>query len=103
MRSTVFQALSHPVRREILALLKGGPLASGKLAEPFKLAWPTISRHLAVLKAADLITAEKSGTSVVYRVNTSVLEEAAALLFSLVQAKPASNKLSTRSARGVRR
>ena len=70
-----------------MALLRNGARTSGELAEVFDIAWPTVSRHLAVLKDANLITAEKVGTSVIYRANASVLEEAAAMLFSLVGRK----------------
>lgn len=84
MESAVFKALAHPTRREVMALLRSGAKSSGDLAEAFDIAWPTMSRHLAVLRQANLITAEKVGTSVIYRANASVLEEAAAMLFSLV-------------------
>jgi DNA-binding transcriptional ArsR family regulator len=87
MATSVFKALAHPVRREILALLGEGPMTSGDIAEQFVLAWPTMSRHLAVLKDAKLISAEKTGTSIQYRANASVLEEAAAVLLSLVNRK----------------
>lgn len=104
MRSSVFKALAHPSRREILALLRAGPLSSGQLADAFTMAWPTISRHLAVLKTADLVTTEKTGTSIIYRANASVVEEAAMLLFSLVDEKrPVLAKPKPRSARGAHR
>ncbi|MEO1101299.1 MAG: metalloregulator ArsR/SmtB family transcription factor [Pseudomonadota bacterium] len=80
----MFKALAHPARRQIMALLKSGPKTSGELAEAFDSAWPTISRHLSVLKEADLITAERDGTSILYRANASVLEEAAAALMGLM-------------------
>jgi ArsR family transcriptional regulator len=67
-----------------MTLLRKGPRTSGELAEAFDASWPTVSRHLAVLKDADLITAERSGTSIIYRANTSVLEDAAAALLALV-------------------
>ena len=62
-------------------------MTSGDIAERFVMAWPTMSRHLAVLKDAKLISAEKTGTSIQYRANASVLEEAAAALLSLVDRK----------------
>jgi DNA-binding transcriptional ArsR family regulator len=92
MESAVFKALAHPARREVMALLHGAAKTSGELAEAFDMAWPTVSRHLAVLREANLITAEKVGTSVLYRANDSVLEEAALLLFSLVGRKRASRR-----------
>jgi DNA-binding transcriptional ArsR family regulator len=74
--STVFQALSDPTRRRILELLRAGDMTAGELAEHFELAKPTLSKHFAVLKAADLIQGERQGTSIVYHLNVSVLEEA---------------------------
>ena len=80
----MFRALAHSTRQEVMALLRNGAKSSGELAEAFDIAWPTLSRHLSVLKDANLITAERLGTSIVYRANATVLEEAAARLFSLV-------------------
>ena len=84
MTTNVFSALSHPLRRQVMTLLRKGPRTSGELADAFDASWPTVSRHLSVLKDADLITAERSGTSITYRANTSVLEDAAAALLALV-------------------
>jgi len=79
----VFDALAHPVRRKILKLLRRRAMSAGELADKFDLAKPTLSGHFAVLKAADLVTAERQGTTILYRVNMSVLEEAAAGLMDL--------------------
>ena len=79
----VFDALAHPVRREILKLLRDGPLSAGQLAEQFNLAKPTLSGHFTVLKNAGLITAERRSTTILYRLNMSVMEEAVAALMSL--------------------
>ena len=54
------------------------------MAEAFNAAWPTVTRHLNVLKDADLITAERQGTSVIYRTNTSVVEDAVTALLGLI-------------------
>ncbi|WP_394690544.1 metalloregulator ArsR/SmtB family transcription factor [Hoeflea sp.] len=72
----IYKALSHPVRREILARLRQGPQTAGLLAEQFDLAKPTLSGHFSVLKQANLIEAERDGTSIVYHLKLSVLEEA---------------------------
>ena len=85
--SDVFDALAHPVRREILKLLRDGPLSAGQLAEQFNLAKPTLSGHFTVLKNAGLITAERRGTTILYRLNMSVMEEAVAALMSLTDKK----------------
>ena len=79
----VFDALASPVRRQILNLLRGGAMSAGDLAGHFDLAKPTLSGHFAVLKAADLISAERKGTTIIYRLNMSVLEEALAALMSI--------------------
>ena len=84
MANSVFSALGHPLRRQVMALLRKGPKTSGDLAEAFDASWPTVSRHLGVLKDADLITAARQGTSILYRANTSVLEAAAASILALV-------------------
>lgn len=74
--NAVFEALSHPVRRKILSLLRSGPLSAGELAEHFDIAKPTLSVHLAKLKDAELVSVERRGTSLIYHLNMSILEEA---------------------------
>jgi ArsR family transcriptional regulator len=73
--NTVFRALADPTRREILELLKARPLTSGEIAEVFPSTWPTISRHLAVLRDAGLIIATRNGQHVSYELNTSVVQD----------------------------
>lgn len=80
----LYHALSHPVRRRILALLRQGPLTAGELAAAFEVSKPTMSGHFNVLKAADLIQAEREGVTIRYRLNVSVLEEAAAAILGLL-------------------
>ena len=70
-----FKALSHPVRREILNLLKTGRLSAGEIASYFELTGATISHHLTILKAADLIHEMKEKNFIYYELNTSVLED----------------------------
>ncbi|HRI88707.1 MAG TPA: autorepressor SdpR family transcription factor [Candidatus Hydrogenedentes bacterium] len=72
----VFKALADPTRRRILQLLRSRDMTAGEIAENFPLAKPTLSRHFSVLREADLIQGDKSGTSITYRLNVSVLEEA---------------------------
>src|ERR1700742_3932677 len=79
----VFGALAHPVRRKILRLLRKGPLRAGEISGRFDLAKPTLSGHFAVLKAANLVSVQRDGTSLIYRINMSVLEEAAAALMDI--------------------
>ena len=92
--SDVFDALAHPVRRKILKLLRRRAMSAGELADQFDLAKPTLSGHFAVLKAADLVTTERQGTTILYRVNMSVLEEAAAGLMGLAGLRAAKEKTS---------
>ncbi len=74
--SEVYKALADPTRRRILQLLREKAMTAGELADQFDLAKPTLSGHFSVLKEAKLIEAEKSGTTITYRLNISVLEEA---------------------------
>ena len=68
-------ALSDPLRREILNLLKAGPMAAGDIAAKFDVTGAAVSRHLAVLKEADLIRDHREGKFIFYELNASVLEE----------------------------
>ncbi len=69
------KALSDPIRREILNLLKGGRLSAGEIVEHFDVTGASISRHLSVLKEADLIRDTREGKFIYYDLNASVLEE----------------------------
>ena len=69
------RALADPVRREILNLLKAGPLAAGELGAHFDISAAAVSKHLNVLKEADLVLDERQGKFIIYRLNASVLEE----------------------------
>ncbi len=71
----VFDALAHPTRRRILELLKGGGMSAGELAEAFDVSKPTMSGHFAKLRDAGLIQGESRGTSTLYTLNLSALEE----------------------------
>lgn len=72
----VFKAMADPTRRRILELLHEREMTAGDLAEQFELSKPTLSGHFAVLREANLVTSEKTGTSITYRLNISVLEQA---------------------------
>ena len=69
------KALSDPIRREILNLLKKGRMPPGEITAHFSVSAPAISRHLSVLKEADLIRDTREGKFIFYEINTSVLEE----------------------------
>ena len=85
--NAVFEALSHPVRRKILALLREGPLSAGDLAGHFDIAKPTLSVHFAKLKDAGLVSVERRGTSLIYHLNMSILEEALSGFLSFKEQK----------------
>ena len=69
------KALADPIRREILELLRGGRLSAGEIADHFPVSGPSISRHLSILKEADLIRDTREGKFIYYDLNASVLEE----------------------------
>ena len=69
------KALSDPIRREILNLLKSGPMAAGDISARFEVTGAAVSRHLSVLKEAELIRDKRDGKFIYYELNASVLEE----------------------------
>ena len=69
------KALSDPIRREILEQLKSSRLSAGEIAEKFPVSGAAVSKHLSVLKEADLIRDTKEGKFIFYELNASVLEE----------------------------
>lgn len=69
------KALADPIRREILNLLKSGRMSAGEICEHFPVTPASVSRHLSVLKEADLIRDTREGKFIYYELNTSVLEE----------------------------
>jgi DNA-binding transcriptional ArsR family regulator len=80
---SVFNALADPTRRKILRLLRAGSLSAGDIAERFDLTKPTLSHHFGVLRAAGLVRAERRGTSIVYTLQSNVLEDLAAELLDI--------------------
>jgi DNA-binding transcriptional ArsR family regulator len=80
----VLQALADPTRREILKLLRKRDLSAGEIAERFPLAKSTLSGHFNVLKRAGLVVTERRGTTILYSLNVSALEQAVASLWELL-------------------
>ena len=78
----VYRALGDPTRREILRLVRKRDLTAGEIADRFPLAKSTLSGHFAILRGAGLIVAEKRGTSIVYSLNLSAVEEALAAVIA---------------------
>ncbi len=72
---TTLKALADPTRREILNMLKDGALSAGEIVEKFPISGAAISRHLSVLREADLIRDRREGKFIYYELNASVLEE----------------------------
>lgn len=70
-----FKALSDPIRRQILTMLKDGPLTAGDIGSHFDMTGATISYHLSILKKADLVIENKVKNYIYYDLNTSVIEE----------------------------
>lgn len=88
----VFKALADPTRREILRLLRSGPKSSGEIAQSFDSAWPTISRHLAVLREAELVSTERDGSTVMYELDTTVFQDTVEQLMTWVQPRGTNGK-----------
>ena len=99
----VFSALAHPVRRDVLRHLKDGAMTAGEIADRTGAAKPTLSGHLKVLKNADLVSVERRGSSLLYRINLSVLEEAMAGfldLFAAAEGEWSSKRAAARKSGG---
>lgn len=69
------KALADPTRREIVHMLKNGRLSAGEIVEKFKMTGAAVSKHLSILKEADLVRDERNGKFIYYELNTSVLED----------------------------
>lgn len=87
-----FKALSDPVRREILNLLKNGRLSAGEIGSHFDMTGATISYHLSILKKADLVLERREKNFIYYQLNTSVVEE---IMLWLSELKGASDHAET--------
>ena len=67
--SKVFRALADPTRRQILQELKAGELSAGKIGSRFPISGPSVSRHLSILKNADLVSERREGNRIYYKLN----------------------------------
>lgn len=83
--SSVYRALAHPIRREILRLLREEDMTAGQIAERFDLALSSLSGHLKVLRQSDLIQGRRTGSTINYRLNIGVLQESMDNLMELFQ------------------
>jgi DNA-binding transcriptional ArsR family regulator len=91
-----FRALADPTRRDILAMLRSGPRTSGEIAARFDSSWPTISRHLSVLRDADLVLTERSGQEIYYELNTSVFQDLVQHLMEWTKPNRAPHRIAKR-------
>ncbi len=73
--SKAFKALSDDTRRSILQLLATKDMSAGEISEHFSMSKPSISKHLDILREAELVSSEKNGQYVIYSINTSVIQE----------------------------
>ena len=80
----VFKALSDPTRRRILHLLNEGEMTAGQLAGHFEISAPSMSHHFNVLKQAGLVTTRRDGQQILYALDTTVMQDLAALLWDLL-------------------
>ena len=77
------KALADPIRRQILNILKKGPMTAGEINNHFEVTFASISRHLSVLKDADLIRDRRDGKFIYYELNASILEEVLLWIYEL--------------------
>lgn len=87
MKDEFFQALSNPYRREIIKLLRWKNMSAGEIVEKFDIAQPSISRHLDVLKKAEIVTSERRGNQIIYSLNLSAVQEMVLYLSELFEVK----------------
>jgi ArsR family transcriptional regulator len=78
-----FKALADPTRRKILEMLREKNLSAGEIADAFDMTKPSISHHLAILKNAELVLAERDGQNIIYSLNSSVMQEFLQQMLSL--------------------
>ena len=97
--NTVYKALADPTRRKILELLRERDMTAGELADHFEFAKPTLSRHFSVLREADLIQGTKDGTTITYRLNVTVLEEAFLAMMNMFKIDFDTNGLGAKNER----
>ena len=85
--SKVFKALSDETRREILKMLSKQDISAGEISDNFNMSKPSISKHLEILRDAELISSEKKGQFVIYSINMSVLQEVLGNFLNILQNK----------------
>ncbi len=99
--SEVYKALADPTRRRILEMLRAREMSAGEIADQVAVSKPTLSGHFAVLKAAGLVDVTRQGTSMIYRLNTSVLEDAIFALMNVFKVGQGANPGAASTAGGT--
>jgi DNA-binding transcriptional ArsR family regulator len=95
--ASAFQALADPTRRAVLKALRRGSRNAGEIASAFNLSKPTLSHHFRVLEAAGLVRRERRGTTIVYTLQSNVLEDVAAELLDLANTVGVATRRSQKS------
>ena len=93
---SVFRALADETRRDILKMLRDKPRTSGEIADRFDSSWPTISRHLSVLRDAGLVITERKGQEIHYELNTTVFEDVVRHLMGWLKPRTSNGKARPR-------
>lgn len=83
LNSSVYKAIAHPIRRDILKRLRVGPKTAGDLAEAYEISKPSLSSHFSILKEADLLFARRDGNHIYYNLNLTVANEVLAALMDM--------------------
>lgn len=84
----MFKALADPTRRKIITLLRDGDLTAGQIADHFSISKPSISRHLSLLRQAELILDERQGQNIIYSLNTTVFQDVVGWIFEATGTNP---------------
>lgn len=98
--TSLFYALDNPIRREIIEMLKWNSMSAGEIASHFAISAPSVSRHLDVLKKADIIVAERRGTTLLYSLNLSVLQESLMEIIKLLRVDEKEEKIRPQESGG---
>lgn len=87
MKGVFYDAIANPYRRKIISLLKWRTYNVGELTQALKISQPSVSRHLAVLKDAGIVSTKRDGTQIYYSLNLTMFQEAAIMLNNLLNKK----------------
>lgn len=85
--NTTLNALADPTRRTVIQLLKKKDLSAGEIAKHFTISLPSLSHHLNILKAANLVSSRRDGQNIIYSLNLSVIDEIIGELYGIIGKK----------------